>query len=286
MPFLNWMLALGSIAVVLGFGSSSRLASAYGIAVTATMVITTIGFFGIAYWVWKWSLWRALALCGAFMAIDLAFFGANLIKFHDGGWLPVAIALGVLAVMTSWHGGRRTVSGLLSLRAVELDALVEDLQRSPIKRVPGCAVFMAASPTGVPVVLLHHMKMNQCLHERVIVMTLLTLDQPRVPRRTRYILEEKESGISRLVVHMGYMEEPDVPALLAGAPRGSKAPPFDPMRTTYYFNREAIFLTGKTRLAHWRKVLYQFLSQNARPARDYFSIPPNRIVEIGMPVEL
>jgi KUP system potassium uptake protein len=286
MPFLNWSLAVGSISVVLGFQSSARLAAAYGIAVTATMVMTTVGLYGITRWVWKWPAWRSLLLCGFFLVIDLIYFSVNLVKFHDGGWLPIAIALAVLAIMTTWFAGRRAIAGMLSMRAVELDMLVEELKTSNIARVRGNAVFMAANSNGVPVVLLHHMKMNQCLHERITLLTIITEGIPRVPRKERYTLMEKECGLSRLIVRLGYMEEPDVPALLAGAPRGENAPAFDPNRTTYYFNRESIFLSGKTKLAKWRKVLYQFLSQNARPARDYFNIPPNRIIEIGLPVEL
>ena len=286
MPFLNWSLAAASIAVVLGFKSSGALASAYGIAVTATMVITSLGFYMVCRKIWGWSFNRTAPLCAAFMVIDLAFFGTNLTKIVDGGWLPLGIAAIILITMTTWYAGRLAVAALVSFRGIDIEMLVKDLEVSKVVRVRGEAIFMAASSNGVPVVLLHHMKMNQCLHQTVTLMTVITEPQPRVPLKDRYALEEKGGGVSRLIVHLGYMEAADVPALLAAAPRPKDAPKFSPNATTYYFNRESIFLTGKSKLALWQKALYRVLSQNARPARDNFDIPPNRIVEIGLPVEL
>lgn len=283
-PLVNGLLAVGSIAIVLGFKTSSDLAAAYGIAVTGTMTVTTFAFFIVTRRRWKWPLGKALSLCLAFLVVDLSFFIANVHKVGEGGWLPLAIAFALVAIMTTWKRGRTVIQERV-YGAGDTDVELAAIARSRnIVRVPGCAVFMTTQPKGTPLALLHHLKANKSLQNTAVLLSVLTEDLPVIKEESRIGLEDCGEGVYRVIVRYGYMESPDLEAVverlrLVGVP-------IEPMRTTYYFNREMIVGGGDSRLWEWEKGIYAFLSRNARPAKDYYKVPPSQIIEIGLPVQL
>jgi len=284
LPLVNTTLAILTIAVVLLFGSSERLAAAYGVAVTGTMVVTALAFYRVARMRWRWSRWKALPLCGAFIVVDLSFFAANLHKFADGGWLPLAIALAVLAVMHTWKLGRSEIYRRVYGNNVT-DAELTNIARSKhVTRVSGAAVFMVGSPSGTPIALLHHVKSNRSLHKTVILLSALTEEVPAIPEGERLTLTEIGEGIWRAVGRYGYMESPDAARLMEMM--RERGVPVNPGAATYFFNREMIITGGNAKMWEWQKSLYSFLSRNARPAKDYFQIPPSQIIEIGLPLQL
>lgn len=291
-PEVNWALMFVCVALVASFKTSASLAAAYGLAVTGTMTITTIAYFVVVTKSWRWPLYKALAVCGAFMTIDLTFLCANLRKFLDGGWVPFGIGVVVFVLFTTWMAGRRRLGAHLASVMVPLPAFLEDVERTKPPRVRGTAVFMTANTGGVPVLLLHHFKHNQVLHETVLLLTVTSETTPYVKPDARMTLEELGHGFHRLVARFGYMETPNVPALLQAT--GSQGLPIDLARTTYYLGRETI-LPGKKRrflsreeggMWQWQKYFFSFIGRNSRSATSYFGIPPNRVVELGMQIEL
>ena len=284
MPVLNWFLGIGSIFIVIGFGSSDALAAAYGIAVTGTMTVTTIAFYRVARFRWEWPVYRAMTLCGLFLIVDIVFFASNLPKVLQGGWLPLLIGAFILSIMVTWKRGRAEILSQLLNQSVDIEVVVKDVLETGVIRVPGTAVFMSAHPRGTPVALLHHLKANRCLHQCVLLLTITTEGVPRVSEIDRLKVDDLGGGIWRAVVHYGYLEVPKAPELMRLL--AEKQVPIEPKRATYYFNRETIIAGGKARMANWQKELYRVLSQNARPARDYFGIPANQIIEMGLPIQL
>ena len=283
-PLINWALALGSIWVVIGFKSSEALAAAYGIAVTGTMAVTTFAFYRVIRGRWQWSLGKALGLCGLFLIVDLSLLGANAHKFNDGGWLPVTMALAVLAIMHTWKSGRNEIQEKVYGGATnELD-LSQIAKSKNIVRMPGSAVFMVATSKGTPLALLHHLKANKCLQQTVVLLTIMTEEVPSVDDEERMTLESMGEGIWRAVGRYGYMESPSVNKLVDRI-RGQGIP-VTAQGTTYYFNREMIISGGNAKMFEWQKSLYAFLSRNARPIKDYYQIQPTQIIEIGLPVQL
>ncbi len=283
-PLINALLAIGSIWIVVEFKNSAGLAAAYGIAVTGTMVVTTYAFYHVTRRHWKWPLWKALSLCGAFMAVDLLLLGANLHKFTDGGWLPAVIALGILAVMHAWKSGRNEIQEKVYGGAITELELTDIARSKSIVRVQGSAVFMVATPSGTPLALLHHLKANKCLQQTVVLLTISTWEVPQVEDSERLSVEELGEGIWRAVGRYGYMESPDVNNLVTRV--AERGVPIKPMSTTYFFNREMIITGGNARMWQWQKSLYAFLSRNATPVKDYYQILPTQIIEIGLPVQL
>ncbi|HVW22651.1 MAG TPA: KUP/HAK/KT family potassium transporter [Opitutaceae bacterium] len=283
-PFVNAALAIGCILTAAAFGSSDRLASAYGIAVTGTMAITTVAFFIVAHRNWRWPLWKAGPICAFFLLIDLAFFLANARKLTDGGWFPLAIAAVILAIMHTWKTGRDAVFDRVYGGNVTEDELTAIARSQYVVRVPGAAVFMVGSAEGTPVALLHHVKANRCLHKTIVLLSILTEDVPTVPRSQRLILREIGEGIWRAVGHYGYMESPDVSAMMDQIKEEGLA--INPAAATYYFNREMILSGGDSGMWEWEKSFYSFLTRNARPAKDYYKITPSQIIEIGLPLQL
>jgi KUP system potassium uptake protein len=283
-PFVNALLAIGCILTAAAFGSSSRLASAYGIAVTGTMAITTVAYFIVARRNWRWPLWRIGPACAVFLAIDLAFFLSNARKLADGGWFPLAIAAAVLAVMHTWKSGRDAIFRIVYGDHVTEDELLRIAGSHHLVRVPGGAVFMVGSADGTPIALLHHVKANRCLQETVVILSIATEEVPAVPVESRLALREIGGGLWRAVGSYGYMQSPDVGALLEEVQR--RGVPIRPDRATYFFNREMVMHGGNAPMWEWQKSLYAFLTRNARPARDYYQITPSQIIEIGLPVQL
>ncbi|HEX9085725.1 MAG TPA: potassium transporter Kup [Gemmatimonadaceae bacterium] len=288
-PEVNRALGLGCILVVLMFRSSSSLAAAYGIAVTGTMTITTILFYVLARTHWQWSVWRAGALAAFFLIIDLAFFSANMLKIVQGGWVPLVIALGIFTLMTTWQRGRLIVRSLLVDASIPLDALLRDLgDENPDKRfkpprVPGTAVFLTSESKDAPLVLLHHLKHNKVLHENVVLLSIVSAQVPEIPITERIEVTCFPHNFGRIKAKYGFMQTPNVPEILAlAAERGIVAKPTE---TTFYLGRENLIPTGSKPLARWRKRLFIFMQRNARPATEFFGIPPNRVVELGAQME-
>lgn len=283
-PSINTALALASIAVVLNFGSSDRLASAYGIAVTGTMIVTTYAFYIVIRHSWKWPLWRALALCTIFMCIDAVFFVATLHKFMDGGWLPIAIAAAVIAIMHTWKSGKTEIFRKVYANEITEAELCNIAASKHVIRVRGTGVFMAGNPRGTPLVLLHHVKANKVLHEIVVLLSVTAKEVPQVAASDRLEVREIGEGVWRAIAHYGYMESPDVASLIERI--RDAGVPLKPNEATYYFNREMIITGGEADMWEWQKHFYGFLSRNARQARDYYNLPPMQIIEVGLPIQL
>jgi KUP system potassium uptake protein len=284
LPGVNQFLMVACIALVLGFQHSSRLAAAYGIAVTGTMLITTLVFFYISIHAWKWPLWKALAVSLFFLAIDIPYFVANVLKFLQGGWFPIVVALAVFACFTTWKRGRAELAERFAASALTVDDLLVDLARSPVLRVRGTAVFLSSSASLVSPVLLHHLKHNQVLHEQVILLSVLPLNVPEVEPEQRVTVEPLSLGFYRVTAKYGYRQSPRVPEVLRRARSLGLAT--KPETTSFYVGRETVLPRGRSHMAYWRKVLFRIISRNARATTDFFSIPPGRVVELGMQIDL
>ncbi|HUL01952.1 MAG TPA: KUP/HAK/KT family potassium transporter, partial [Gemmatimonadales bacterium] len=283
-PEVNTAIGVGTIALVLAFRDSSNLAAAYGIAVTGTMIITSILFHEVLTKIWKWPEWRAALLTGLFLVVDLAFFGANIIKVGQGGWVPIVAAIGVFTLMTTWRRGRVIVQRVLNESSLPLDLFLKDLQRKDVPRVPGTAVFMTSDVTGAPPVLLHHLKHNKVLHQRVVMMSFQTRGVPTVSRRERLAVQDWGLGFFTVVADYGFAESPELSDLMPDlATRGLELKTHD---TSFYLGRETLFATGKSKLARWRKQLFIIMARNAQSATAYFGLPPNRVVELGAQIQL
>ena len=284
LPGLNRTLGLLCVLLVLGFQSSGALASAYGIAVTGTMTITTLLFCAVARQRWNWSVARVATLGAVFLVVDLSFLAANLVKIAKGGWFPLLVAGVVYLLMTTWKRGRAAVTGILHDNALPLPLFLEDITRRQPPRVPGTAVFMTSDPGGTPVVLLHHLKHNKVLHEKVIIMSISGEEIPQVRPDDRAEVKDLGSGFYLVTGRYGFMESPDVPGLLStlGA-RGLEA---KPMETSFFLGRETLLPTGNSRLSRWRKKLFILMARNAQSATAFFNLPPNRVVELGAQVQI
>jgi KUP system potassium uptake protein len=283
-PVVNWALMLGTIALVLLFRSSAALAAAYGIAISVTMTITTLLAYIVARHVWGWSRWTAGAVTVVLLAIDLAFLGSNALKILHGGWVPLAMAGFAYLLMATWKTGRQILGARLRERAFPLEQFLKDLPRTHPDRVPGSAIFMTGSGAGVPPTLLHNLRHNKVLHASVVLLTVVTEEIPEVPEARRVDIETLGSGFFRVTLRYGFTEEPDVPAAIALA-RG-RGLPIDKDDITYFLGRETLLATGTGGMAPWRESLFSFMSKNAMRATAFFRIPPERVVELGMQVEI
>ncbi|MEP6955264.1 MAG: potassium transporter Kup [Chthoniobacterales bacterium] len=284
-PVVNWALMLASIGLVLGFRTSSHLAAAYGVAITTTMLITTALFYVVARKRWHWPRALALPVAAFFIAIDLAFFGANMLKIAHGGWFPLLISASILFLMLTWRKGRRVLGARLGDICLPLEAFLADLNIQRIPRVPGTAVFMSGNRFGTPLALLHNLKHNKVLHEQVVLLTVRTEEVPYLAdARDRVALEKLHDGFWRVQVHFGFMEKPDVPAALETVRDPGLR--FDPMRTTYFIGRETILATRKLGLSSWRGSLFAWMTRNAGDVTSYYCLPPNGVVELGARVEV
>jgi KUP system potassium uptake protein len=283
-PFVNMLLAIGCILTVALFRSTNNLAAAYGVAVTGTMAITTVAYFFVTQRHWRQSVWIAAPVCVLFFVVDASFFGANARKITEGGWFPLAIGATVLAVMHTWKVGRQEIFRRVYGNHVTDDELVSIARSKHVTRVSGAAVFMVGSPSGTPVALLHHVKANRCLHKVVVLLSILTEEVPTVSPAERLVLSALGEGLWRAVGRYGYMESPDVGALLEEIHQ--KDVPINPASAIYFFNREMIITEGDAPMWEWEKRFYGFLSRNARSAKDYYQITPSQIIEIGLPVQL
>ena len=283
-PEINTALAIACVLLVIAFKESDALAAAYGIAVTGTMGITSVVYYFVVTRRWGWSAWKALPLVVLFLSFDVAFFGANLLKFFDGGWFPIGLAIAIFALMTTWKLGRHLLGARFASTLVPLDNLLGDFAANPPHRVRGTAIFMSGSSEGTPPVLLHHLKHNQVVHRQVVLLSILAADMPVVAKEDRLVVQDCGLGFYRIIARFGFMETPNVPALLLRA--RDEGLVCEPTTTSYYLGRETLLTSGKSKMSRWRKALFSFVSRNALPATSYFGIPPGRVVELGMQVDL
>jgi KUP system potassium uptake protein len=283
-PQVNWMLMAGVIALVVGFRDSSSLASAYGIAVTGTMAIDGILFWFVARRVWRWNAAGVGALVALFLAVDLAFLGSNALKVANGGWFPLVAGAFLVAVMKTWRDGRHLLAEQMRQDALPVADFVAQVARRPAQRVAGTAVFLTSNPDGTPHALLHNLKHNRILHERVVFLTVRFHDAPFVAADRRTRVEDLGQGFHRIVLTCGFKETPNIPRELDGI-RGAGGP-FDPMQTSYFLGRERLVLRERPLMARWREKLFIVMQHNQSSATDFFGIPPNRVVELGAQVEV
>lgn len=282
-PFTNWCLFLAVIALVIGFKNSSNLAAAYGIAVTATMSIDSILVAFVMFLMWRWHWSGIVVIVAGFLALDLAFFSANIIKIPEGGWFPIVMAFISFTVLTTWKRGRKLVTAQMGKLGIPLDLFIEGMT-SDVPRVPGNAIFMTSSTEGVPSALLHNLKHNKILHDNVVLVTVRTTDTPMVPEMDRLYYIDLGHGFHRLIVHYGFMEQPDIPAALAQCIRFGIE--FEELETSYYLSRETIIPNLRGGMNIWRGRLFATMSKNALSATEFFRIPSNRVVELGTQLEI
>lgn len=279
-PVVNWLVMLAAIALVLGFGSSSKLAAAYGIAVTMTMAVTTVLAFFLTRFAWGFSLPRSLAITALFLVPELCFVGANLTKVPHGGWFPLVLGAGLFAVMTTWKRGRAILSQRFQEKLLPLSDFYEIMHVELPARVPGTAVFMT-SADGTPPAMLHNFLHNRVVHQKIVLLTIVTSDEARVAETERCTIQELEQGFVRVVARYGFMERPDVPRLLLTNHLIKSVE-----HTTFFLGRETMIATARPGMARWRVHLFSFLARNALPATRFFNIPPDRVMEIGAQIEL
>jgi KUP system potassium uptake protein len=283
-PQVNWALMISTIAIVIGFRTSGALAAAYGIAVTLTMVITTLLLYVVARERWHWPPVVALTVTGIFFSIDLAFLGANVLKILHGGWLPLVIGAVLFTLMTTWKRGRQIVADRLIARAVPLENFMSRVARTPPARVPGTAVFMTAQPRGTPPALAHNLRYNRVLHEHVVTLMVTTQPVPHVPADQQIAVRTLGDGVFDVVVRYGFMEDPNIPEALSNARELGLVLDVDDV--TYFLGRETLIVTQTPGMAMWRERLFVLMARNAVRATAFFRLPPERVVELGVQVEI
>ncbi len=300
MPGVNAALWAACIALVLIFRSSDALAATYGVAVSGTMLTTSVLFGILMRTQWQWPMWRVVLITALFIVVDVAFLGANLLKLPHGGWVPIAVASVVFLLMWTWKSGRRQVTAMLQESSLPLDLFLPDMARRQPVRVPGVAVFMTSIPNVAPPVLLHHLKHNKVLHEKVVLMSVITLEVPQVPEAERVTVQSRGEGFYQVMARYGFMETPDVPGILAGIAEqlreeGEEAAPSMRMQSiSFYLGRETLIVRPRragapravSAMSPWRAKLFSVMSRNAQSATAFFGLPPNRVVELGAQLQL
>ena len=283
-PFINWSLFIAVILLVAGFRHSDNLGGAYGIAVTLAMLIDSILIVIVMRRIWQWSTAVAIAIATPLALIDLAFLTSNALKIPSGGWFPIAIGLSVFTLLTTWKKGRSILMHRLSDGSLPLDVFIESIQLDPPTRVPGTAIFLTSAVNSVPHSLLHNLKHNKVLHERVVFLTIISPDIPYVPVDERYEIKPLGGDFFQIKAFYGFSEDPDVPRLLEECGRGGFE--FRMMETSFFLSHESLIATGAPGMAKWRERLFVSMSKNATKASDFFGIPTNRVVELGTQVEI
>jgi KUP system potassium uptake protein len=282
-PSVNWLLMICAIGLVIGFGEVTRLAGAYGVAVTATMGITTALFAVVARERFGWSLPAVLAFAIPFLVIDLAFFGANVIKIADGGWFPIVVGIVVFTLMTTWFRGRRILSERLAAETMQTDAFLAELAGTRILRVRGTGVFMTRHREGIPTTMLHNIKHNKVVHQCVVLLSIEVEESPHLGAEERVEWVELGHGVWRLILHFGFMEDADIPAVLSSL-EGPVS--FSGMTTSYFLGRETLIPTEHPGMAIWREHLFAWMTRNASSASTFFNLPANQVIELGAQVRL
>lgn len=283
-PSVNWLLMLCAIGLVIGFEKSTNLAGAYGVAVTATMGITTLLLAIVARERWQWTLFESITFAVPFLIIDMAFFGANIVKVMEGGWFPLLVGVIVFTLMATWRRGRIILTQRVTETAITEEDFLRDLAAKRIPRVPGTAIFMSRNDAGIPTALLHNLKHNKVVHERVVLLTVDIEETPTLSEEERYAWRELGNGVYRLTVRFGFMEEPDLPGLLDRL--GPKPLSFPRMATSYFLGREVLIPTKRRGMAIWREHLFSWMNRNSASASTFFGLPPNQVIELGAQVEM
>ncbi|TCD05031.1 potassium transporter Kup [Erythrobacteraceae bacterium CFH 75059] len=282
-PVVNWALMVAVILLVLFFRSSSSLAAAYGIAVTGAMFIDTILLAAVLLALWRWPLWKALPLVAVFLIVDIGYFSANLIKVPDGGWVPLVIGLVIFTALTTWSRGRALMRQSMAEGSMPLEVFAKSALGSAA-RVPGTAVFMSSSETGVPSALLHNIKHNKVLHRRVIILTVVIEDVPSVPPGERVQVVDLGQGFYRMTLRFGFMDDTDVPAVLRAI--DVCGAPFDMMQTSFFLSRQTLISGATKGLPKWREKIFAWMLRNSATAMEFFRLPSNRVVELGSQLRL
>ena len=283
-PFINWTLLGAVMLLVVGFQSSSNLAAAYGIAVTMALTIDSLLIYVVLTRLWRWNHFAALAIVVPLLTIDVLFLTSNALKIPQGGWFPIAIGIAVFTLLTTWKRGRAILFQRLADETMPVDLFIESIRQSPPPRVPGTAVFLTSTEGRIPHALLHNLKHNKVLHERVVLLTLKTRDIPTVPLSKRLRVVDLGCSFHQIEAFFGFMEDQDIPALLEEC--GRRGMPFDMMDTSFFASRETLIPSVAPGMAIWREKLFVSMSKNATKATEYFKIPTNRVVELGTQVEL
>jgi KUP system potassium uptake protein len=283
-PFVNWALLIGTVFLVVTFRSSSALASAYGIAVTGTMAITTILTTLVARRLWKWNVWAAGFVCATLLSIDLAFLGANALKILSGGWFPLLFGAIIFAFMTTWKRGRTILAKRMFAAASPIESFVREVVPSIKFRVPGHAVILTGRSNGTPPALIQNVKHNKVLHETVILLTIVTEDVPHVGDDDRLSVESIGANFFRAIAHYGFMDTPHVPDLVKKCKQ--QGIDVDPATAIYMIGRETVIATNLPGMALWREHLFAFMSRNAQNAMVFFHLPPKQVIEIGVQVQI
>lgn len=281
LPMVNWALMFSCIGLVLGFGSSSNLAAAYGVSITTTMLVTTVLFYVIARWQWRWNPIAVTTLTALFLIIDLAFLVSNFTKIVHGGWFPLLVASCVFTLMWTWRSGRVVLGKRMAERALPLGRLLQEVNQHQPVRVPGTAFFMSGNPGVTPLALLHNLKHNKVLHERVIILNVRTDEMPHVPPADRLSIDCLALGFWRISLRFGFMDEPNVPRELRRISCDDFS--YDPSESTFFLGRETVLAK---RRASWRLALFAWMARLARDATSFFRLPPGSVVEFGTQVEL
>jgi KUP system potassium uptake protein len=282
-PIINWALMVMVIVLVLTFQSSSNLTAAYGIAVTGAMFIDTCLLSVLLLTIWKWRMWVALPLLALFFFVDIAYFAANLTKVPDGGWFPLLVGVAVFVLLTTWAKGRKLMIDRMNEAAMPISIFIKSAAGSAA-RVPGTAVFMTTTSDGIPHALLHNLKHNKVLHERVMLLTVKIEDVPYVEEDRRFDLKDLGSGFYRLIIRFGFMQETNVPLALARVE--SCGPQFKMMDTSFFLARQTLIAAARPGMAVWREKLFAWMLRNAESAMEFFKLPTNRVVELGSQVEI
>ncbi len=285
-PMTNWALFVGAVGLILTFRASGGLAHAYGIAVTTTMLITTILMYFAARKLWTWNLPSAVLMTCGFLVVDVSFFGSNIVKVLSGGWIPLLIAGVVYVFLVTWKSGRSILLKWVRQHSMSVRAFIDEVKQTKPTRIPGLAVFMTGHASGVPMTLLHNYKHNKILHEQLILLTVLTMEQPHVPKKERIELEKLGDGIFRATFRFGFSDKPDVPAALHGI--DDQIIDFKMANTTFFLGRETLLVSPrkKGKMWHWQRRLFAFASRTSPDATRFFRIPPNRTIEIGIQIQL
>jgi len=282
-PVVNWALMIAVILLVLVFRHSSNLTAAYGIAVTGAMMIDNVLLAVVLFNLWNWKWWKAVPLLAVFFSLDAAYLSANFTKIPDGGWVPLVMGLAIFTMLTTWSKGRALMRQTMAEGTIPFDVFAKSAHSSAA-RVSGTAVFMASTAKGVPSALLHNIKHNKVLHERVVILTVAIQDVPYVDPEERSSVKEYGGGFFKVTLRFGFLEETDVPAALAGVTMCGE--PFDMMKTSFFLSRQTLIPSAKPGMAIWREKLFAWMLRNAASAMEFFRLPTNRVVELGSQVEI
>ena len=282
-PVINWALMIAVILLVLVFQRSSNLTAAYGIAVTGAMMIDNFLLAVVLWQMWKWKPWLSAPLLALFFLLDGGYLAANLTKIPDGGWVPLTMGLTIFTLLTTWSRGRALMRSHMAEGAIPIEVFTQSAHGSAA-RVPGTAIFMASTNSGVPSALLHNIKHNKVLHERVVILTVAIQDVPFVDEGERFAIKDLGSGFYKMVLRFGFLEETDVPAALAKATMCGA--PFEMMKTSFFLSRQTLIASAKPGMAIWREKLFAWMLRNAASAMEFFRLPTNRVVELGSQLEI